>query len=98
MPDDEIIVGAKGWHVKFQPTFTLGTLLHLVMMIILLVGAWTRINDRLDSDQEQIKASESVESSLTTTIQQMQINLADDTTLISELESRITRDEVRPSR
>lgn len=84
-----------GLHLSFQPTLTLGTVLHVVVLAILLIAAWTHVTDRLDVQDKQINDAQRIQVQLTNSVQQLELNVATDTTVISELERRLTQDETK---
>lgn len=80
-------------HLSFQPTITLGTVIHIVFLCVLLVAAWTRVSDRLAVDEEKIADQAQVQLQQTNLTQQMQIQEMRTDTILAALESQVTRDE-----
>lgn len=83
----------QGFHLSFQPTITLGTVVHIVFLAVLLVAAWTRISDRLSADEDKISAQQQVLLQQSTISQQTQIQLTRTDAILDGVEKELARDE-----
>lgn len=98
MPDDEFIEKRHsalpaGLHFAFQPTFTLGTVVHVVVLAVVLIVGWTKINDRIDQHDKDIKVEQEMQDKEQTIVQELQLEQVRTAAILSATEERIARDE-----
>ena len=76
-----------GW--RFEPTITLGTVIHVVSMAILLVAFWIHVSDRLQTLEDYRAEQQALYEKELGLIQSMQINQAQQSVIIQNLDRRM---------
>jgi hypothetical protein len=74
---------------KFDFTITLGTVLHILATAILLIVAWVHITDRLQVLEDYRTRQEILFEKQSELLQSMQLNQAQQTVIIQNLERRL---------
>jgi hypothetical protein len=74
---------------KFDLTVTLGTVLHMLATAILLIVAWVHITDRLQVLEDYRTRQEILFEKQSELLQSMQLNQAQQTVIIQNLERRL---------
>jgi hypothetical protein len=71
-------------HVKFEPTVTLGNIVQIVVLVVLLVGAWTKINDEVQENTKAIADDHAEVMRQRDVLVQMQLNEERMTTILDQ--------------
>lgn len=84
------LAAERGRHrFHFEATLTLGTLIHVSVMVVLLIVAWVHISDRIQAIEEWRAQQQVVFQRELDLIQSMQVNQAAQTVTLAELQRRM---------